>query len=188
LRTASPPNFFIKFLTSITARHPSLENRKQFCQSDRKAEIDRRTRQKRKPCVVRSVADIVAGFLQIDDRDKTRDRRFFDERDKLARIRRNDDAEGLRHNDFNKRLPPRKTERTPRFRLPRIDPLNACAEDLRTVGAGIDAEGNDRDEHRIAYTDRREDYKIKNHQLRRHRYAAYDRRINFGNLLQHFVF
>ena len=128
---------------------PPFQKFEQLGQYHDQREIHDGDQQQRVDRVVGVVAHEVARERQIPDRHVARDGRFLEQRDELVADRRDDVPQRLRQHDLARRLDAGQPETAPGFHLPLVHGVDAAADQLGHVRAGVDAERDNGNRHTV---------------------------------------
>ncbi|CDN45691.1 hypothetical protein BN871_IM_00030 [Paenibacillus sp. P22] len=176
LRTWFVPKLFLSPVTLILPIldlpfHP-VGNLRQHRDDD---EVHDRYRRPDVERLERAGDDDLARLGQLHESDDGQDRRILERDDHLVDEGWNHDLHRLRNDDFDHRLAVGQAQRARRFHLAAVDGLDAAADDLRHIRAGVERERQDgRQEERHLEVERLRNAEINEECQHDQRYAAED--------------
>ena len=128
--------------------------------------------------------NVLSGARQVVDADVTGHGGLLQQRDELVKEHGDDVPEGLGQDDAQHRDPVGQPQGAGRLHLAGVDGLDPPAEDLRDVGPGIEAEGQDGDMKRVDVPYRREYGEVPDQELHHDRGPAHHGDVEVGQGVQ----
>ena len=169
------------FLASVTFSQPPFQDSEEFCQNHDYNEVHDRDADVGHKGLVCFGLDLLSRLGQVGKTDDSDQGCILEERDQLVAQSGKDVLDRLRDDDVFHDCDVVHAQAAAGFHLTGIDRHDAASDDLCRVGAGVDAEGEDRDADKVAAG--LKDNEAHDQQLNHHRSSADHRRVDLADLV-----